>query len=191
MAWEDFEKDGIKGFTGDKPFDEFAIALAKIATAYEERFDRKPIMMELMYALERILQSNAKNYISDPENFKLFNVTNHNNFMTTLNEINPIEYEGAFADRPDPGYHVIYRKAVNNKNQPEVDVIKIPVLDVQNRTLVCKYEILANEITDEQARNLVLSVILEEFADNYYKDVADEIEFINTKSGFNTKVSYK
>ena len=50
MAWEDFERNGVKGMSGDRPIDEFAFALQRITTAYEERFSRKPFVNELLYA---------------------------------------------------------------------------------------------------------------------------------------------
>ena len=50
MAWEDFERNGAKGMSGDRPIDEFTFALQRIATAYEERYSRKPFVNELLYA---------------------------------------------------------------------------------------------------------------------------------------------
>ncbi len=46
MAWEEFERNGVKGITGNRPIDELAIALTEIARDYEDRFSRKPTSSE-------------------------------------------------------------------------------------------------------------------------------------------------
>lgn len=66
MAWEDFERDGEVGMTGDKPIDEFAFALRKIADAYQSRFARKPTIVELAYVFEQVVGSDPEAYVSDP-----------------------------------------------------------------------------------------------------------------------------
>ena len=71
MAWDDFEKDGDTGTTGDKPIDEMAFAIERITAAYEDRFDRKPTTTELVYAFETVLTSNASQYVSDPNGLML------------------------------------------------------------------------------------------------------------------------
>ncbi len=49
MAWDDFETDDGQGWTGDKPIDEFSSCLSRIAQAYEERFGRKPRLIEVLH----------------------------------------------------------------------------------------------------------------------------------------------
>jgi hypothetical protein len=66
MLWYEFERNNVKGITGDKPMDEFASALARIVNSYEERGARKPTTAELLYALENVLGSTPEKYVSDP-----------------------------------------------------------------------------------------------------------------------------
>jgi hypothetical protein len=49
MAWDDFETYDGQGWTGDKPIDEFSSCLSRIAQAYEERFGRKPRLIEVLH----------------------------------------------------------------------------------------------------------------------------------------------
>ncbi len=65
MAWEDFDRYGRQGMTGDKPIDELALTLARIAAAYESRFDRKPTIDEVIHALEIVVDADPASYISD------------------------------------------------------------------------------------------------------------------------------
>ena len=67
MAWEDFERDGVSGMTGDKPVDEMALALRRIVNAYEERFSRKPTTAEILYALEQVIGADPEAYVSDSD----------------------------------------------------------------------------------------------------------------------------
>ena len=71
MAWEEFERNGVKGISGDRPIDEFAFALQRITTVYEERFSRKPFVNELLYALETVVGTSPARYVSDPEGLSL------------------------------------------------------------------------------------------------------------------------
>ena len=71
MAWDDFEKNGVTGITGDKPVDEMALAIERITAAYEDRFDRKPTTTELIYTFETVVTSNASQYVSDPNGLML------------------------------------------------------------------------------------------------------------------------
>jgi hypothetical protein len=67
MAWEEFERNGISGISGDKPIDELALALNKISAAYQDRFSRKPTITEIFYALETVIGSHPTRYVSDTE----------------------------------------------------------------------------------------------------------------------------
>jgi len=74
MAWEEYERDGVKGLTGDDPMDEIALSLQRIAEAYEEQFDRKPLMDELLYAFEIVIGATPESYVSDPDGLKSFKI---------------------------------------------------------------------------------------------------------------------
>lgn len=66
MAWESGKFGDVVVTTGDKPLDEFSLALSKIAGAYLDRFDRKPSIAELLYAFDLVLRSSPEEYVSDP-----------------------------------------------------------------------------------------------------------------------------
>jgi hypothetical protein len=70
MAWYEFERNNVKGVTGDKPMGEFALALARIVSSYQERGARKPTTAELLYALENVLGATPEKYVSDPEGLR-------------------------------------------------------------------------------------------------------------------------
>ncbi|NEP60294.1 MAG: hypothetical protein F6K31_25375, partial [Symploca sp. SIO2G7] len=104
--------------------------------------------------------------------------------------IDKAQYEGVYTEATVPGYHAILRRNSNGQNQPEVETIKIPTLEVRDLTLVCEYEIMTNDITAPMAESLILTVLLEEFYEHDYQDEADKIEFINLKSQAARTIAY-
>ncbi|BAZ09601.1 hypothetical protein NIES4071_14100 [Calothrix sp. NIES-4071] len=180
MAWEEFERNGTTGMSGDEPVDEMMLALKRISTAYEDRFSRKPTVTEVLYALETVLTTHPTRYVSDTEGLKLGEVmVKPNNHWEGLDHIDTTQYEGVYTEATIPGYYVVLQRSINGYNQPKTEVIKIPVLELEKDTLICKYEILKHDITDEMAQSLIKQVLLGEYCDNYYKNQADTIDFIN------------
>jgi hypothetical protein len=80
MVWYEFERNNVKGITGDKPMDEFASALARIVSSYEERGSRKPTTAELLYALENVLGAMPERYVSDPMGLRFATLSIHRDF---------------------------------------------------------------------------------------------------------------
>ena len=80
MVWYEFERNNIKGITGDTPMDEFASALARIVSSYEERGARKPTTAELLYALENVLGAMPEKYVSDPMGLRFATLTIQRDF---------------------------------------------------------------------------------------------------------------
>ncbi|KYC43940.1 hypothetical protein WA1_01980 [Scytonema hofmannii PCC 7110] len=189
MAWEEFERNGVKGITGDQPIDELAIALTEIASSYEDRFSRKPTIIEIMWAMETVLSSNPKSYVSDPEGLKYGDIIVKRDYEAESDDVDLTEYEASAGIDP-PGYIFVSRRGSSQKNLPPIDVIKITILDLRERNLVCEYEILTKDISDQMAQTLILSVVLDEFYDRYFHDKADNIDFINAKSHTQSTVSY-
>lgn len=99
-------------------------------------------------------------------------------------------YEGAFADVPPPGFHVISRIERVTFKPLAVDVITIPVLEPRDRELVCHYEILVDDIDDQEAKALIIDVILDEFTGHYYRAQADSIRFENVRTLARQTVAY-
>lgn len=190
MAWEEFERNGIKGISGDIPIDEFSMVLKRVAVAYEDRFSRKPTVAELLYALETTLTTHATRYVSDAEGLKLGEIILNRNYESDDGYINKDQYEGVYTEATLPSYYVVLRRSSNGQNQTNMEVVKIPTLEVKDRTLVCEYEIMADDITEKMAESLILSVLLADYCDHYYEVQAEEIEFINIKSYARRKVPY-
>jgi hypothetical protein len=80
MDWYEFERDNVKGITGDQPLDEIASALTRIAISYEERGARKPTLAELLYALENVLGAMPERYVSDPVGLRFATLTVQRDF---------------------------------------------------------------------------------------------------------------
>jgi hypothetical protein len=67
MAWDDSEFCGYDIVSGDKPLDQLSIALKKISLEYMERFERKPTVAEVLYAVKIVMISNGPDVFSDPQ----------------------------------------------------------------------------------------------------------------------------
>lgn len=91
------------------------------------------------------------------------------------------QYEASTGAYP-PGYIYVSRCPSQRDNHEEVDVIKITKLDLQERNLVCEYEILSSDISLNMAITLISKVVLGEFYDNDFDNKADNVEFIQVKS---------
>jgi hypothetical protein len=140
--------------------------------------------------LETVVTTHPTRYISDSEGLKLGEITVNRNYEQGSDYVDKAQYEGVYTDKTSPGYHAVLRRGSNGQNQPEVEAIKIPTLEVRERTLVCEYEILTNDITDKMAESLIVTVLLGDYYEHDYQDEADEIEFINIKSHTHRTISY-
>ncbi len=191
MAWEEFERNGTTGISGDDPVDEMMLALKRISTVYEDRFSRKPTVNEVLYALETVLTTHPTRYVSDT-GLKLGEVIiKPNDQGEGLDNIDITQYEGVYTEVTMPGYHVILQRSSNGHKLSQTEVIKIPVLELQKETLICKYEILKDDITEAMAQSLIKHILLDEYCDNYYKNQANLIDFINLKSNTHHQIVYK
>lgn len=74
MAWEDYERRGFRGITGDIPIDAMAVAVKLIASSYRNQFGRKPYVDELLFALETVIGSEPGAYVADPEGLALADI---------------------------------------------------------------------------------------------------------------------
>ena len=190
MAWEEFERNGISGISGDKPIDELALALNKISAEYQDRFSRKPTITEILYALETVLGSHPTRYVSDTEGLRSGSIIFQRDFENEGDYVDITQYEGVYTELNIPGYYVVLQKNSNENSNSKTEVIKIPTLEVRNRILICEYEILINDITDKMAETLILTVLLRDYMENFYKEEADAIEFKNLKSNSSWTIQY-
>lgn len=187
MAWYEFEIGNVKGMTGDDPVDEFALALERIARAYENQFSRKPTMAELLHSFKNVIGATPEEYVSDPEGLRFAKFTIQREFEKERSYVDTSQYEGVYTDREDPGYYEVLRLGKSKKGEA---VIKIPKLELNGRALICEYEIPDDSLTDEMAETLIESRILKRFLLDDYRDEADEILFRNLKTNYERRKPY-
>jgi hypothetical protein len=192
MAWENFSHNDIDCFTGDIPWDEFSLALSEIAVQYEDRFGRKPRIIELITAFQSSISHRNTFDLEENEyvkiEYKIVNLEKNlsdriapSNKKINLEAI--YDFEGAYTDRAEPGYYLIFRKSNLTFDSQEEDCIEIPKLGITNDILVCDFKILTNDLDNEDAHKFIRKYLLEKFSDNYYEDKASMIKFTNIASG--------
>ena len=186
MAWDEFERDGKKGYSGDAPLDEFAIALKKIAQKYEGRFDRKPTVDEILYSLSKVLGVSAAQYVSDPAgvDFSSLNVRRDAGSREEV-VLDLSQWEAAYTDRENPGYFLIFER----KN-PKLNHIKVDAIDKPAESVKCTFDILTPGISDKMAEMLIVGALLKEFLKDYYTEKCSQVVFTNRKTGRSWTVPY-
>ncbi len=181
MAWEEFDRDGAGGFTGDAPLDELAAALKAVARVYHERFGRKPTVAEVLFNLERLLGSTPERYISDPESMIGSRLSINRKEAQPMKPVDPARFEGVYAEGPPAEYQVV-RRGADGEATDDV-VISVPTLDTRDRTLVCEYRRRATELDPHNAEHLIVQKLLRELLVDSYSEDADKIEFHDLDSG--------
>lgn len=64
-------------------------------------------------------------------------------------------------------------------DEPSKDVIRA-TLTLENRKLEIQYQVLDDRLTDTTAAQLIEKVLLDEFADGYYKPLVDQVRYVKT-----------
>jgi hypothetical protein len=183
MAWEEVTCRGIKGISGDKPIDEFALALRRIATHYADAFSRLPTLYEVICSLDSVIRPFPHRYVSG-EYFNLCESSDNLISKTLTEHLHFTEldlpcFEASFCDNPPPGYYVIERNVVGDGSTR--DVLHVKRLNVVERSLFCEYHILDRQYTEEAARFLIRRVLLDRFCDHHYDMLADNILFCSVE----------
>jgi hypothetical protein len=192
MAWQEFSHDQFDCYTGDIPWDEFSLALSRIAAEYQDRYGRKPRIIELLYALQIAISSQNVFDLTENESitleYNIVNLSNQSSNGTTQSKTRSnleviYNFEGAYTDLTDPGYYLIFRTSKLIINSTEEDCIKISRLEVDKDILMCDFEILVDDINNHEVHLLIRKYLLQKFSDNYYQDKASIIKFTNIISG--------
>src|SRR5262245_60840111 len=110
MAWYEFERDQVKGMTGDEPMDEFALAMMRVARAYDSQFSRKPTVAELLHAFQIVIGARPEAYLSDPEGVRFAELRIDRNLEIERDYVDVLQYEGTYTDRTIPGSHLVVTK---------------------------------------------------------------------------------
>jgi hypothetical protein len=188
MAWEEFERDGTGGFTGDRPLDELAAALKAMGRAYDDRFGRKPTVAEVLYNLERLLCSVPARYVADPNGVIGATLSIHRTEAQPMTAVDPVRFEGVYAEGP-PGEYQVVRRDADGQATDDV-VLAVPTLDPHDRVLVCEYRRIAPELDDHSVRQLIIQTLLREFLVDSYREDADTIAFHDLSTGARHTMPY-
>jgi len=194
MAWDDFERQGVKGVTGDAPLDEITLALTKITAKYQERFSRKPTLGEILFALEKVIGAHPERYVSDGNCLALGEIitvkTSPQETAAKSSAVDASRYEGVFIEKKPPGYYAVMVKNPDRKQRPKVEAIKLFTFEVQDRTLICEYTIMVHDLNSLQAEFLITQVLLGVYLEHCYREKADKITFINTRAASKKTIAY-
>jgi hypothetical protein len=188
MAWDEYNRDGRTLLGGDVPLGELALALRRIGTEYQARFQRLPLVDEILLALEQALAIHPERLVADPEGLDAARLRCERPAVTPRRHVDPERYEAGFDDEPAPGRYVVEQKAPGARRE----VLVVPRLDLNGRLLEVDYRIVdAADVDDDVAEQLVLQAILDGFSDGYYRGQADEVALTNLDTGARRTVPYR
>lgn len=171
MSWEEFEARGVRGMTGDKPLDEWSAALRRIRAHYEEQFQRRPTLAEILQSFQTTLVAIGERELEDGAAMR--------GCRLELVGAGPLEdppidasgYEAVYTDRAKGGYYLIERR------EDGETVVRVRRLELRDRTLEIDYEIVGDGLDDEDARRLVRIALLDVYLDRTYSGEADQIRW--------------
>ncbi len=199
VAWDTYLHNNLECYGGDRPFDVFHSALEELSADYKDRFGRPPRIIELLNALETIINT-SKECVWDLEEdedltleYKVTSDTHNSSEPNTrpkkkIDFEAPYDFEGAYTDITDPGYYLVSRTSNLYRDAKEEDCFKIPTLEVSDNILICEYEILIDDFDDIDACKLIKKYLLHKFSGDFYKDQASIILFKNIITDTTTSV---
>lgn len=165
MAWDDYEIGGVWLLSGDTPFDVMSAAVAKLHKTFLDRWGRPPYLAELLYPLLSIAGQGPNPAIADEKPPTIEALLALVGGLTANEHIEPGDYEGAFdGDGED---FLIFRRKTEGRTGL---VVRGDVQQPDEKSVVCRYEILAPALTDRPAQCLIRSCVLEALLD---LDLAD------------------
>jgi hypothetical protein len=182
MAYEGFSGKKITDLSDNLLIDELELVLKQIVSNYEDRHSQKPKFIDFINTLNTVITSNPEFYVSDPKGLNLGKIYIYD--MEIYLDIT--EYKAMYIEQVMPNYYVILQ---DTADKPEFEVIKIPTFEVWEQTLICEYEILVDEITDNIAETLIIHVLLLKYS-NQNKEQVNKIGFINLKSNVHWTIPY-
>lgn len=175
MAWEEFESRGVRGMTGDKPVDEWSAALGRVRAAYEERFQRRPTVAEVLHSFQSALFGGGERELEDGGALRGCRLELVGGSFVDP-PIDASGFEAAYTDRKR-GYYLIERR------EDGEEVVRVPRLELRQRTLEIDYEIVDGTIDAQDARRLVRIALLDIYLDRTYSGEADQIRWREVDSG--------
>ena len=103
--------------------------------------------------------------------------------------MNVPNYEASYTDETDPGFHLITRVATSPERL-EMDVIKVTELTVVEGKLLCRFEMLVDDINEQTAEILIKSVLLNQFCDRFFEDKVSGLDLFDLSTGKQKTVPY-
>lgn len=155
MAWERIP-DTEGEFSGDEVWDVFAEALTKIARIYEGRFGRRPTVRELQRGLDFVLHGAPARFVVDLEPSRRLAFD---------------DFEAASGDMEGDVEPAFVSRRANGE-----DVLRLWLVR-DGRTLLCRYEILDTDLSDQDARGLFVACYLKALTGDAYADDIDVVRF--------------
>lgn len=183
MGWDEFSRDGVSGFTGDKPVDRLAEALRRVSEDYLDRFARKPTVTEVLYGLERALSAQPARFVSDHEGVVGARIAMARPGARAVTLPDPAAYEASYSP-DDGGFYAIELRSSGQ------DVAHVPQIDVVGDTLGVDFRIVGPNISDEGVHHLVITLILEGLSQGAYRKEVERICFKNLDTGRSESVEY-
>lgn len=177
MAWEELEVRGVRVVTGDKPLDEWSAALRRVRAHYEEQFQRRPTIAEVLQSFQTVLASIGERELEDGAAMQGCRLELVGAGTLADPPIDAHGYEAAYSDRKKGGYYMIERR------EDGETVVRVPRLELRERTLEIDYEIVGDGIDDTDARRLVRIALLDVYLDRTYSGEADQIRWREIDSG--------
>jgi hypothetical protein len=164
MAWEPFEQGPIQGFSGDFPLNEIRSVLSRIRREYLERFGRNPFFAELLYTLYQVVAAQPSLTTEDEQIPQLQTFFASLTWPTSSMLIDPSEYQG-FLDEEGTYFTVRSQQGASRLGPPGEPVLRVEVVDVVDKEILCRYTPLSPTILDVVAKCLIRQCVLSDMLD--------------------------
>jgi hypothetical protein len=160
MAWDDYEIGGVWLLSGDIPFDEMSGVVERLHKEFLERWGRPPYLAELLYPLLSVVAMGPNPAVADARLPSMDALLSSVGGLTAAEHIEPGGYEGAYDGESDD-FLILPRAAKAREGM----VVRGEVLQPDNRSVICRYEILSPSITDRMAHCLIRYCVLDALLD--------------------------
>lgn len=160
MAWDDHEIGGVWFLSGDRPFDVMSAAVAQLKKEFLERWGRPPYLAELLYPLLFTAEAGPNPSLADETPVTVDALVAFVGGPAAVDHVEPGKYEGAF-DAESDDFLILPHDAVGREGLAVRGQVEQP----DERTVVCRYQIVAPALTDRGARCLIRSCVLTDLLD--------------------------
>lgn len=165
---------------GDKPMDRFYLCLKNLADDYADRFDRKPTVAEVLYAMNLSIQCHGDAFFSDPESVPNLLIAINNSSKKTIASYDG--YEAAYVQTDDAEHYVV--------EGPNGDVVMFPRFDIEGDILYCDFKRIDPDLSAGDVKGLVFVTILGTYLRRSYVGKVNTVEFTDLDSGEKSRKAY-